>query len=61
MSEEMRVQLIASAEYAVYKGLSDIPKIVVGTKSIWLIDKDSILELISIYGPPVDDQSDIDV
>ena len=61
MSEEMKVQLIASAEYSVYKGLSDTPKIVAGTKSIWLIDTDSILELISIYGPPVDDQSDIDM
>jgi len=61
MSEEMKVQLIASAEYSVYKGLSDIPKIVAGTKSIWLIETDSILELISIYGPPVDDQSDIDM
>jgi len=61
MSDEMRLYILPSDEYSIYEGLSEIPKIVPRTKSIWLIDTTAVIELIKLFGSPVDDSGGIDI
>jgi hypothetical protein len=61
MSDEMRLNILSSDEYSIYEGLSEIPKIVPRTKSIWLIDTTAVIELIKLFGSPVDDSGGIDI
>jgi hypothetical protein len=55
MSQEMRAQILTSTEYSIYQGITDIPKIIPETKSIWILDEISVLEMVKQFGPPVDE------
>ena len=55
MSQEMRDQILTSTEYSIYQGISDIPKIIPATKSMWILDEISVLEMVKQFGPPVDE------
>ena len=55
MSPEMSAQLLTSNEYSIFQGLTDIPKIIPKTKSMWIIDEISVLEMVKVFGPPVDE------
>ena len=61
MSDEMRLNILSSNEYSIYEGLANIPKIIPGTKSIWLINTNAVIDLINLFGSPVDDLNDIDI
>ena len=51
----MRDQILTSTEYSIYQGISDIPKIIPATKSMWILDEISVLEMVKQFGPPVDE------
>lgn len=55
MSPEMNAQILTSNEYSIFQGITDIPKIIPKTKSMWIIDESSVLELVKLFGPPVDE------
>jgi len=55
MADELKNETIASNEYLIYQGLSQLPKIFPGTKSIWLLAEDAVDELVNIFGSPLDD------
>jgi hypothetical protein len=55
MSQEMSDQILTSTEYSNYQGISDIPKIIPATKSMWILDEISVLEMVKNFGPPVDE------
>lgn len=55
MSPEMSAQILTSNEYSIFQGITDIPKIIPKTKSMWIIDESSVLELVKLFGPPVDE------
>jgi hypothetical protein len=55
MAEELKNETIASKEYLIYQGLSQLPKILPSTKSIWLLGEGAVLELVDIFGSPLDD------
>ena len=55
ISQEMRDQILTSTEYSIYQGISDIPKIIPATKSMWILDEISVLEMVKQFGPPVDE------
>jgi hypothetical protein len=37
------------------QGIADIPKIIPETKSMWILDEISVLEMVEQFGPPVDE------
>ncbi len=55
MSQEMRDQILTSTEYSIYQGISDIPKIIPATKSMWILDEISVLEMVKQFGPPLEE------
>lgn len=61
MSEELRTQIHSTEEYSVFEGLAEIPKLAPGKKSIWIIDGEGVSELVNLFGPPIEDSSDIDI
>ncbi len=61
MSEELRKQIQLTEEYSVFEGLAEIPQLAPGKKSIWIIDGEGVSELVNMFGPPIEDSSDIDI
>ena len=60
MSQEMKAQILTSNEYSIYQGIADIPKIIPETKSMWILDEISVLEMVEQFGPPVDELNSSD-